>query len=137
VSRAVVAALALAALGSHPAAALASLSVPLSAILSGSQVVSRTLDTAIGRTIQLQGRLALGASALAGREVPGAVYHPEATAQVEASNSAFFRLIGPSHVRLDAESGQDYAAVPEPAQGTLACVGGLALRALRRRRTRA
>ena len=106
---------------------------PASAVLSGSQIMTRTLDTAVGHTIQLQGRLALSAIALAGREVPGALYHQDAFAEVEASN-AYFRLIGPSDVGLDAESGQDYSAVPEPAEGLLAWVGGLVLWTLRKRR---
>ena len=107
---------------------------PASAILSGSQVMTRTLDTAIGHTIQLQGKLNLSAIALAGREVPGALYHQDASAEVDAAN-AYFRLIGPSNCGLDAESGQDYAAVPESAEGLLAGVGGLVLWALRERRT--
>jgi hypothetical protein len=100
---------------------------PASAILSGSQIVTRTLDTAVGHTINLQGQLQLRAIALAGREVPGALYYPQASASVEASNSAYFRLVANGDVRLDAESGQDYAAVPAPAQAPLALTGVLVL----------
>ena len=101
-------------------------------ILSGSQQVTRTLDTQVGRTIDLQGRLALRVVALAGREVPGAMYYAQAQASIDASNSSHFTLQLPADVSFVAESGHDYAA-PEPGHALLLATGALVLLASRRR----
>lgn len=73
---------------------------PAIAILVGTDAVTRTLDTAVGRTIELQGRLALRVLALAGREVPGALYYENASAEADAANTSHFSLVLPEGVLL-------------------------------------
>lgn len=104
-------------------------------ILSGNEQVTRTLDTQVGRTIDLQGRLALRVVGLAGREVPGALYYAQAQASIDASNSSHFTLQLPTNVSFVAESGHDYT-VPEPGHALLLATGALVLAASRGRGAR-
>ena len=99
---------------------------PVEWILSGNDLVTRTLDTAVGRTVDIQGKLALNVLALAGREVPGALYYGDLDAAIDASNTSSFTIATPENVTFVAESGHDYAA-PAPSQALLLATGALVL----------
>ena len=109
---------------------------PVDAILSGSQQMVRTLNTAVGRTIELQGRLALGVHGLAGREFAGATYYEQAQASIDAANSSHFLIQTPQDVTFLADSGHDYTQLPEPGDALLLAAGALVLAAARRRTAR-
>ena len=106
---------------------------PVEAFLFGTQQVTRTLDTQVGRTVELQGILSLHVLALAGREFPGYPYYEEAQASIDAANSSHFTLQLPENVQFVAESGHDYT-VPAPANALLLLTGALVLAAARPRR---
>jgi hypothetical protein len=105
---------------------------PAEALLVGNQTLTRTLDTQVGRTIELQGRLSLSAAALAGRMSGGIFYDPQAQASIDASNSSHFTVELPPDVQLVTESGHDYT-VPEPGHALLLASGALVLAATRPR----
>jgi hypothetical protein len=100
-------------------------------ILSGTDQETRPLATQVGRQIALRGRLQLRVNALAGREVPGALYYPDLDASIDASNTSHFTVEVPDDVSFVAESGHDYAA-PEPGGALLLAAGALVLAAARR-----
>jgi hypothetical protein len=105
-------------------------------ILSGSGQVTRTLDTQVGRTIALRGRLALDVQAIAGREVSAlSPYYADVQASVDAANSSHFTLQLPPDVGFVTESGHDYT-VPEPGHALLLVSGALMLAGSRRRAVR-
>jgi hypothetical protein len=104
-------------------------------LLLGNEIVTVTLPTAVGRTIDLRGLLRLRVQALAGREVDAAPYFPQADATIDASNTAVFTIETPEGVSFESESGHDYA-VPEAAQTLQLGAGAFLLAAQRRRRRR-
>jgi len=99
--------------------------------LSGTDQETRPLATQVGRQIALRGRLQLRVNALAGREVPGALYYPDLDASIDASNTSHFTVEVPDGVSFVAESGHDYEA-PEPGGALLLAAGALVLAAARR-----
>jgi hypothetical protein len=105
---------------------------PLERILGGTDLVSASLATAVGRTVDIEGSLRLNVLALAGREVPGALYSPDVDASIDASNTSRFSITTPKGVSFVAESGHDYAA-PAPSQALLLGAGALVLTAVRLR----
>lgn len=103
-------------------------------ILSGSEQVTRSLDTQIGRTIDLEGSLRLYVVGLAGREFAGFPYYQQAQASIDAANSSHFTLELPDDVGFVTESGHDYTSAPAPGGALLLATGALVLAALRRGR---
>lgn len=101
-------------------------------ILSGNQLMTVELSTAVGNTIDLRGLLRLRVGAIAGREVDAAPYYPQADATIDASNTALFTIETPEGVGFAAESGHDYA-VPEAAEMLQLGAGAFLLAAQRRR----
>jgi hypothetical protein len=102
-------------------------------LLVGNEIVTVELDTAVGNHIDLQGRLDLGANALAGRVQAGEQYVAQRDASIDASHTATFAIDPPDGVGFDAESGHEYA-VPEPGAALALVSGALTLAAARRRR---
>ena len=104
---------------------------PVDAILSGTQQVMRTLNTAVGNNIDLQGKLALSVRGLAGREFAGATYYETAQASIDAANSSHFLIQTPQDVTFLADSGHDYTQLPAPGNALLLATGALVLAASR------
>ena len=105
-------------------------------LLLSNEILTLTLATAVGRTVNLQGTLRLRVQALAGREVDAAPYYAQADVSVDASNTATFTLETPPGVGFDAESGHDYTEAPEAAAPLGLAAGALVLARERRRRSR-
>jgi|GEM_PF-4677412 len=107
---------------------------PVEALLIGNEMTTRTLSTAVGRTVEIHGQLSLHVVGHAGREVPGALYYPSAIAAVDASNTALFQLSLPAGVAFESESGHDYTTAAAPGEPGLVGAGAAALAAARRAR---
>lgn len=98
--------------------------------LSGNEIETMSLTSAVGRTLEIQGVFRATAEAFAGQSLCCPGYTPEATAAVEGAGALWLTL--PTGVGFDAASDHDYTVpVPEPSPFALALGAALAIVGLR------
>lgn len=98
--------------------------------LSANEIKTATLNSAVGRSIEVQGIFRATAEAFAGGALCCPGYTPEATALVGGFGALWLTL--PAGVGFDAASDHDYTVpVPEPGSFPLALTAALAMARLR------